>query len=135
METVPDLVRLPEIAELIGEPLGTLHSWRVRAEHKKLPPEDAIVSGVPVWLKARWTAPGEPLPHLPYVVGVKEIATMFNTKPGTVRAWYSRGIGAPEHAAEIGTTDKKLRVWTVPGWIDFAERTKRPIRLPDDYQP
>lgn len=135
MEALPELVTLPEIAEMIGEPLGTLHSWRGRDDYSKLPPEDGTVSGVPVWLKARWTRPDDPLPALPYVVGVKEVAAMFGTKPGTVRAWRARGIGTPPHQATVGATDKALRVWTIPPWEEFAARTKRTITLPDDYKP
>ncbi|GAA2685538.1 hypothetical protein [Nonomuraea recticatena] len=122
----PELVGLPDIAKITGVKVDTLRSWRHREEFDKLPDADAVVSGTPVWLKARWTSPGEPLPELPPVVGVKEVGTMFDVDPETVTIWFRRKNGAPEAEWKVGQT----RIWTIPPWEEFAKRTGRPIALP-----
>ncbi|MFI6289988.1 hypothetical protein ACIBEJ_00295 [Nonomuraea sp. NPDC050790] len=122
----PELVGLPDIARITGEKLNTLRSWRHREDYDKLPDADAIVSGTPVWLQARWTHPDEPLPDLPLIVGVKEVAAMFGVDPDTVTIWFQRQNGAPPHEWKIG----KTRIWTLPPWQEFAKRTGRPITLP-----
>lgn len=122
-ETLPDLVGQPDLVAMLGVPINTLHSWRARKDYDKLCEADVVVSGTPFWLKQRWTDPDAPLPKLPPLVGVKEVAAMFDVDPDTVTTWFQRKNGPPAPAVKIGRT----RIWTVPPWEEFAHRTGRPI--------
>ncbi|MFI9591243.1 hypothetical protein [Nonomuraea sp. NPDC052265] len=123
----PELVGQLDLSKMLGESINTIHSWRHRGDHDKLPPPDAVVSGTPVWLKARWDNPGQPLPELPPVVGVKEVAKMFDVDSDTVSIWFRRNNGAPEAEWKVG----RMRIWTIPPWEEFARKTGRPITLPE----
>lgn len=122
-EKLPELVGQPAIAAMLDVSINTLHSWRVRKDYDRLPEADVVVSGTPFWLKQRWTDQEKPLPTLPPLVGVKEVAAMFDVDPDTVTIWFQRKNGPPDPIVKIGRT----RIWTIPPWEEFARRTGRPI--------
>ncbi|MEU4406152.1 hypothetical protein AB0F88_16650 [Streptosporangium sp. NPDC023963] len=122
-ENLPDLVGQPDLAKMLGTSINTIHSWRAREDYGKLRKADVVVSGTPFWLKQHWTHPDKPVPTLPPLVGVKEVAAMFDVEPDTVTIWFQRDNGAPRENVKIGRT----RIWTIPPWEEFARRTGRPI--------
>lgn len=55
---IPDLVAQPGIAQMFGVKLETVHQWRTK-RRDILPEPDAVVSGIPVWHRAKIVAWGE----------------------------------------------------------------------------
>jgi hypothetical protein len=125
---VPELVGLVDIAAMMGKPLGTVHAWHKRG-HPDLPEADTYVAGTPIWIKQRFTDPELPLPELPKLIGLPDVARIFGVQYQTAVMWRMRpSAAAPEPAAKVG----KTHVWAIPPWIAWAERTGRPYTIPDD---
>ena len=55
------------------------------------------------------------------IVGSREIATLLEVKPGTVRQWRKRDIGFPEPSQVLATGP----VWLEADIVKWARRTGR----------
>lgn len=62
-------------------------------------------------------------PDLTSLLGPRELAQIFNVKPGTIFSWISRDIELPPSIQISGT--RRWRAEVVMAWIQKKEREKK----------